>query len=490
MKTTSRKNARHWRQAWTIAILAHILIFAGLALFLKPDHLVRVVKMTPQPEEVVNILPTQALRPVLFFSEPGVKLSAIHLCRVDEENATKTCYNAQRHAEHEEAVVFDPIHDAGLYELVVDEDAFDAPYQLDGERQSTLPSGDGQAGGAFVAPFELRFKAEEVLTASVFDATKPLVNEEMASRQEVTQVRPPSPPKKPTPHKPTPKPPRPKAAEVQAPQPSAPDTTPIAPSPEPEKIKLTPEMLQISPMTMAPTLLHEAANTADEVFKARDRNDIVEEAALAQKRFNSAYRADGPTVGVGQQGNAINHDKDVAEYLALMHKEIHPRWGEGYLIRLDTIYRSHDIRLQNSDLEAEVEITLDSLGNVSDVVIVRSSGVTDYDAEAISVAWMSSPKIIPPQKMLSKDGKVYIHWTFWRDTRQCGVFGVKVFKLDHGRRDDIAFDLKKVQAMEKKLGLTPSGIAPPATNFLPQAEPNTAPEPQTPPPAINPLDDL
>ena len=90
--------------------------------------------------------------------------------------------------------------------------------------------------------------------------------------------------------------------------------------------------------------------------------------------------------------------------------------------------------------------------------MVKSSGITEYDNEAIHVAWNSSPKVPIPDEMRSNNGKGYIHWTFWRDARQCGVFGVKVFKYEGSKRDALDFSLKAVQVQEKKLGLTPSAM--------------------------------
>ncbi|MBQ8037390.1 MAG: energy transducer TonB, partial [Proteobacteria bacterium] len=223
-------------------------------------------------------------------------------------------------------------------------------------------------------------------------------------------------------------------------------------------------------------------------FAERDTNKFVTAAATAKKQFESAY-AEGPVIGRGQQGNSLSHQKDVAEYLALMHKEIHPLWAHGYLLRLDTIYRQPGSRLNNPDLEAVLEITLDSLGNVIDVRMVRSSGITDYDSEAIHVAWNCSPKLPPPAEMRSANGRSYIHWTFWRDGRQCGVFGVKVFKLNASKKDALDFSLKAVQIHEKRLGLTPSSL-PNSPTPTKQHENNPQPPAALPPSErINPLDD-
>ncbi len=257
---------------------------------------------------------------------------------------------------------------------------------------------------------------------------------------------------------------------------------------EPSNIVISPENLRLSPLNLSPVLMQESAEIAEKSFAERDTNRLVSEAETERKRTLAAYNSEGPVIGIGQQGNAVSHSKDVEEYLALMHKEIHPLWAHGYLLRLDTIYRQPGSRLNDGNLEAVLEITLDSFGSVTDVRVVKSSGIMDYDTEAIHVAWHSSPKVAPPKTMISKNGKSYIHWTFWRDGRQCGVFGVKVFKSDGNTRDAINFSLKAVQRQERKLGMTPSVVNLPGVKGLP----DPAPEPQNenkPQERINPMDD-
>ena len=68
--------------------------------------------------------------------------------------------------------------------------------------------------------------------------------------------------------------------------------------------------------------------------------------------------------------------------------------------------------------------------------------------------------------MRSPDGKAYIHWTYWRDQRQCGVFGVKVFINSPTSREQLEFSLKKVQLQEKKLGMKPSSISLPGLDTV------------------------
>lgn len=504
----AHRQKRFWGAAWTAAILVHIFVFCAIAWFMRPDYLVKVVKMTPMPGETLNLLETQAVRSMVYFSQALPQIDKARLCRLDEAGAPVECFRAMRHAEHEEALVFEPVHEEGRYAVLVAEGSFDAPWLLDGEYLGRFPSGDGEGGGEFRATFDVKRKAEEIFSATVFDEKKPQMNEEIptsVSQPTKTEQQPTPPPQ---PKKRPPKPPKktqapPPTAPVQAPVPSAPPT-PTDPLPENDqpKFKLTPEMLAVTAETMAPSLLLDAAVTADGVFQARDTQTFVAQATEDKARLQSAYSK--PNIGVGEQGNSISHDKDVTEYLAKMHVKIHPIWAEGYLIRLDTIYRgSSGQGLNNPNLEAILEIVMDSIGQVSEVHVVRSSGITDYDAEAIRTAWRSSPGIHPPKVMLSQNGKTYIHWTFWRDYRACGVFGVSVYRQNKGNRENIEFNLKQVQHLEKQLGLkttymsgyqglpssgTPSPTPSPSPTpppIFPQPQPSTEPKSEK----INPLED-
>lgn len=477
----------------------HAGIIALIAFHLMPDDIVPVSGMIPTPDQTVELMPAQAIEPTVFFAAKPEDISpqAAFLYKIEDDGTRHLLSAAHRHPKRDFAIQFEAIQDPGTYEIVIhdgQQGGIPAPRALDGEFSGTFPTGDGKPGGAFTARFKLASKQSEVMTASLYDPQKPLANEEPAARSVQQQTQRPQ-PQKTQPQKTTKpqKPQTPKVKPSQAPQTPAvaQNTGPVAsPQPqteEPSPVPLTPTDLRISPLNLAPALMAESTDTTDRIFAERDTNRFVAAATQAKKRFESAYNADGPVIGRGQQGNSVSHQKDVAEYLALMHKEIHPLWAHGYLLRLDTIYRQPGSRLNDPNLEAVLEITLDSLGTVIDVRMVRSSGIIDYDNEAIHVAWNCSPKLPPPAEMRSTNGRSYIHWTFWRDGRQCGVFGVKVFKLNASKKDALDFSLKAVQIHEKRLGLKPSSI--PDSN-VPQKQP-TQPNPPASPPQgrINPLED-
>jgi hypothetical protein len=62
---------------------------------------------------------------------------------------------------------------------------------------------------------------------------------------------------------------------------------------------------------------------------------------------------------------------------------------------------------------------------------VRASGYLPFDAAAIDVAFNAGPYPDPPRAIRSANGKIYVHWQFHRDERQCATSGVDYFILDN-----------------------------------------------------------
>lgn len=118
-----------------------------------------------------------------------------------------------------------------------------------------------------------------------------------------------------------------------------------------------------------------------------------------------------------------------ASYLARVHNRIHVRWADDYLMYLDTqVDRSSP--LQDSRLLTILEYVIDAeTGAVERVNIVKTSGNLQYDAAAVTVSMAAGPHPSPPSQAISHNGKVYIHWQFARDQRQCGTYGASIFLL-------------------------------------------------------------
>jgi TonB family protein len=76
-----------------------------------------------------------------------------------------------------------------------------------------------------------------------------------------------------------------------------------------------------------------------------------------------------------------------------------------------------------------LEIVVNPDGTVDKVTIVRTSGHQPYDVAAIDVAYSAAPYPPTPPEIRSGNGKVYVHWRFHRDRRQCATTGVDYFIL-------------------------------------------------------------
>jgi TonB family protein len=115
-----------------------------------------------------------------------------------------------------------------------------------------------------------------------------------------------------------------------------------------------------------------------------------------------------------------------------MHRSIHKLWGFGQLEDWDE--KSSSSPFNNMNLMTNLELVLNRDGTVDKVVVVQSSGYLPYDAVAIDVAYSAGPYPDPPKAIRSPNGKIYVHWRFYRDERQCATSGVDYFILDDGKR--------------------------------------------------------
>jgi TonB family protein len=115
-----------------------------------------------------------------------------------------------------------------------------------------------------------------------------------------------------------------------------------------------------------------------------------------------------------------------ADYIARIHRSIHQQWSDGYLARLDGQPRGGP---NDPSLVTNVEIVLKDDGSIDKLSLVSSSGSREFDAAVIDSVYLARPYPKPPREILSANGKVYIHWRFYRDDRQCSPIGADYFIL-------------------------------------------------------------
>jgi TonB family protein len=169
-----------------------------------------------------------------------------------------------------------------------------------------------------------------------------------------------------------------------------------------------------------------------------------EEVALAQRkasakkgkwdkklaRVRSTLETFSGEVKPGNQTALGTRAHPFAVYIARMHNRIHELWGFGFLADLDGKPQSNP--MNDRKLEVTLEIVITPEGEVEKVTIVKPSGISTFDISAVDVVESAGPYSATPQDIRSGDGKVYMHWTFHRDERQCTPYFADPFILDNG----------------------------------------------------------
>jgi TonB family protein len=134
-----------------------------------------------------------------------------------------------------------------------------------------------------------------------------------------------------------------------------------------------------------------------------------------------------PEVRTGNQTALNTRAMPFASYIARMHRGIHKLWGFGVLEDWDT--KASSSPLNDMSRWTMVEIVLFGDGTIDKVTIVRPSGYLPFDVAAMDVVLSAGPYPDPPAEIKSANGKIYLHWRFHRDARQCATFGVDPYIL-------------------------------------------------------------
>jgi outer membrane biosynthesis protein TonB len=169
------------------------------------------------------------------------------------------------------------------------------------------------------------------------------------------------------------------------------------------------------------------------------------------RRFRAAIENYVPHVRPGNQTALNAAASPFANYLAEVHRRIHEEYALGFLRGLPAGALSP---YSDQSLMTELEIILNRDGSVHRVGVVRTSGLLPFDHGAYAAVMHAQPYPEPPSAILSGDGRVYFHWGFYRNHRQCGTFNAEPYVLPNPpgsapQTDDPFRD-----------GLTPGGVIP------------------------------
>jgi TonB family protein len=155
--------------------------------------------------------------------------------------------------------------------------------------------------------------------------------------------------------------------------------------------------------------------------------------AQRQARIKSALENFIPEVKPGNQTALNTRAAPFAAFVARMHRSIHMLWGFGMIEDWDDKPGTGGVNDPN--LLTTLEMVLNADGTVNKVTVVRASGNLEYDVAAIDVAYSAGPYPDPPREIRSANGRIYLHWRFYRDARECATSGVDYFILDNPPAD-------------------------------------------------------
>jgi hypothetical protein len=118
-----------------------------------------------------------------------------------------------------------------------------------------------------------------------------------------------------------------------------------------------------------------------------------------------------------------------ATYIAAVHRRIHQEFADRFLRSLPIGGSPY----QDPMLMTKLEIVLNRDGSVHRIGVVRSSGLLPFDFGAFNSVLRGQPYAPAPSSILSGDGRVYFHWGFYRNQRQCGTFNAEPYILPNPR---------------------------------------------------------
>ena len=73
---------------------------------------------------------------------------------------------------------------------------------------------------------------------------------------------------------------------------------------------------------------------------------------------------------------------------------------------------TYDVKVAQGSVEVVLAVCVGRSGNLSELFVMRSSGIGSYDHEAMRTVRASAPFAAPPDKFTADDGVLRMMWTF------------------------------------------------------------------------------
>ncbi len=144
------------------------------------------------------------------------------------------------------------------------------------------------------------------------------------------------------------------------------------------------------------------------------------------KEFRAAIENFVPNVKSGEQTALNAAASPFASYIAAIHRQIHREFADDFLQGLPAGSMSP---YSDPSLLTTLEIILNADGTIHKIGVVRTSGLLPFDYGAYAAVTRAAPFPEAPDAIRSGDGRVYLHWGFYRSHRQCGTFNAEPYIL-------------------------------------------------------------
>ncbi len=150
---------------------------------------------------------------------------------------------------------------------------------------------------------------------------------------------------------------------------------------------------------------------------------------IGLEKWRSAIENYVPSVKFGNTTALNTAAVPFASYLNAIHNRIHPVYAIHFLGSLDRLPSDHV--MNGPDLSTDLEIVLDQeSGKLVRMGVTKTSGVTAFDVAALQAIQQSQPFGPPPKEIVSPDGRVYLHWEFYRNPfYACSTYFARPFML-------------------------------------------------------------
>lgn len=129
-------------------------------------------------------------------------------------------------------------------------------------------------------------------------------------------------------------------------------------------------------------------------------------------------------VTAGSETHLNTRRDDHAPFINAYHAKIHDEWWK--VVSLTDRKRGDREERITDAMATTLEIRVLSDGTVDNVAVIRTSGDTFMDAEAIRVNYDVKKASPPSSKILCDDNSVYLHWQFSRGPARCSTQGASL----------------------------------------------------------------